>query len=198
MTVSLVKQQSTIGKEDYLAGERISQIKHELIEGQAYAMAGASRNHDRITKNITRKFGNHLEDSPCEVYGQDMLIEAGSNMYYPDVFVDCHVDESSSHYSTTPVIIVEVLSKSTHQTDRTTKRLSYMNIPTLLEYVLIEQDFVEVQVMRKSDDWKSTYYVLGDSVHFESIDLTLSIEAIYQRVHNDNMIAFLQKTQQNK
>lgn len=198
MTVSLVKQQSTIGKEDYLAGERISQIKHELIEGQAYAMAGASRNHDRITKNITRKFGNHLEDSPCEVYGQDMLIEAGSNMYYPDVFVDCHVDESSSHYSTTPVIIVEVLSKSTHQTDRTTKRLSYMNIPTLLEYVLIEQDFVEVQVMRKSDDWKSTYYVLGDSVHFESINLTLSIEAIYQRVHNDNMIAFLQKTQQNK
>jgi Uma2 family endonuclease len=198
MTVSLVKQQSTIGKEDYLAGERISQIKHELIEGQAYAMAGASRNHDRITKNIARKFGNHLEDSPCEVYGQDMLIEAGSNMYYPDVFVDCHVDESSTHYSTTPVIIVEVLSKSTHQTDRTTKRLSYMNIPTLLEYVLIEQDFVEVQVMRKSDDWKSTYYVLGDSVHFGSIDLTLSIEAIYQRVHNDNMIAFLQKTQQNK
>lgn len=64
-------------------------------------------------------------------------------------------------------------------------------MPSVLEYVLIEQDFVDVEVMRKSDDWKSTHYFLGDKVHFESIDLTLTVEAIYNRVHNDNMLDFL-------
>ena len=190
--MSIVKKPAMISKEEYLAGEHISEVKHELIDGQVYAMSGGTRNHDRITKNIARKFGNHLEDSSCEVFGQDMMVEAGANMYYPDVFVDCHVDESQPYFATSPVIIVEVLSKTTHQTDRTIKRLSYINMPTVLEYVLIEQDFVEVQVMRKSDDWKSTYYVLGDKVQFKSIGLTLSVEEIYLRVHNDNMMAFLQ------
>ncbi|MFT4926584.1 MAG: Uma2 family endonuclease, partial [Phenylobacterium sp.] len=88
---------------------------------------------------------------------------------------------------------VEVLSKTTHQTDRTIKRLSYINLPSLLEYVLIEQDFVDIEVMKKSDGWKSSHYFLGDKVYFESIDLTLSVEEIYHRVHNDNMQAFLQK-----
>ncbi|MFT4924167.1 MAG: Uma2 family endonuclease [Phenylobacterium sp.] len=190
--MSTLKKHLVLSESEYLEGERISDVKHQLIDGQAYAMAGASRNHDRITKNIAREFGIHLKDSPCEPFGQDMMIKAGANFYYPDVFVDCNVDESETYLATSPVIIVEVLSKTTHQIDRTTKRLSYINLPSVLEYVLIEQDFVEVQVMRKSDGWKSTYYALGDKVFFESIELTLSVEEIYHRVHNDEMTTFLQ------
>ena len=189
--MSTLKKQSVLSEADYLQGELISDVKHELIDGQAYAMAGAHANHERITKTIARKFGNHLENSPCETFGSDMKVKAGANYYYPDVLVDCHFDESEPYFASSPVIIVEVLSKSTAATDRTTKRLSYINMPSVLEYVLIEQDFVDVEVMRKSDDWKSTHYFLGDEVDFDSIDLTLSVEAIYHRVHNDNMLDFL-------
>ena len=112
MIVSMLKQQIVLSESEYLEGERISDVKHELIDGQAYAMAGASRNHDRITKNIAREFGIHLKNSPCEPFGQDMMIKAGANIYYPDVFVDCNVDESEAYLATSPIIIVEVLSKS--------------------------------------------------------------------------------------
>jgi Uma2 family endonuclease len=193
ITIVLTATQANIVSEsEYLEGELVSDVKHELLNGQVYAMTGGTRNHDRIANNVAREFGIHLKNSSCEPFGPDLRVKAGANFYYPDVFVDCNIDELEPTYATSPVTIVEVLSKSTHQNDRTVKRLSYINMPSLLEYVLIEQDFFEVQVMRKTDDWKSTYYTLGDKVHFESIDLTLSVEAIYHRVHNDSMLAFLQ------
>lgn len=189
--MSTAKQATFVTEDEYLGGERISEVKHEYVDGQVYAMSGASANHERIAKNIARKFGNHLENATCETFGSDMKVQTGSKYFYPDALVDCNFDESEPYYSTSPVIIVEVLSESTQQNDRTIKRLAYINIPSLEEYVLIEQDFVDIEVMRKSDDWKSTHYFLGDKVHFQSIDLTLTVEEIYHRVQNDNMTAYL-------
>ena len=72
-----------------------------------------------------------------------------------------------------------MLSNSTRRIDETEKRLAYMQIETLEEYVLIAQDFVQIEVIRKSEGWKSAKYFLGDEVIFTSIGLTLSVEEIY-------------------
>jgi len=64
-------------------------------------------------------------------------------------------------------------------------------LPSLLEYVLVEQDFVDIEVLRKNDDWKSKHYFLGDKVNFESIDLTIAVEEIYHRVKNQDMLELL-------
>ena len=125
--MSTAKQQAIISEDEYLANERISQIKHELIDGQVYAMSSDSANHDRIAGNIYRAFGGHLKGSECEPFGSDMMIKAGANLYYPDVSVDCQFDESQTHLCTTPIIIVEVLSQSTRRIDQTSKRLSYIS-----------------------------------------------------------------------
>lgn len=185
--MSIVKKQSTINKqiseEAYWATEQTSEIKHELIDGQLYAMAGASIYHERICGNIFGEFRNHLKNSPCEPLGSDMSVKAGSNFFYPDVSVDCSFDISYPHYSDTPVIIVEVLSPTTRRKDQTTKRLSYINnIPSLQEFVLVEQDFAQVEVARRSNGWLPSHYFLGDNVTFESIGLTLPVEEIYHRV----------------
>ncbi len=103
----------------------------------------------------------------------------------------CDDKTEDEHYTEYPVIIIEVLSQSTYQRDRTTKRFAYLNLPKLQEYVLIEQDFVDVEVLRKNDDWKSRHYFLGDAVRFESIDLSISVEEIYFRVQNQDMLEFL-------
>ena len=186
--MSTVIHTSFISEEEYLQGELSSEVKHELIDGRVYAMAGASANHERIAVNILRKFGNHLENSPCEPFGSDMKIKAGSNFFYPDVIVDCNFDESQPYYTETPVIIVEVLSKSTRKTDETIKRVAYLNIPGLQEYVIIEQDIVDIEVVRRSEGWQPKHYFLGDEITFESIDLTLSVEEIYHRVHKDDRL----------
>ncbi len=154
-------------------------------------MAGASANHERIAGNIYRKFGNHLDGSTCEPFGSDMKVKVGSNYFYPDVIVDCHFDESQPYYTESPVIIIEVLSKATRKTDETVKLLSYINIPSLQEYVLVEQDYVDIQVIRRSEAWLPRHYFLGDEITFESICLTLPVEEIYYRVHNEDMIEFL-------
>jgi Uma2 family endonuclease len=185
------KTTDLISVEDYLTGELNSDIKHELIDGCVYAIAGASANHERISGNVYRKFGNHLENMPCEPFGSDMKLRINANFFYPDVMVDCRFDNSEPYFTQTPIIIVEVLSKSTRKKDTTLKFMSYINIPSLQEYVLIEQDFVDVQVFRRSEGWLARHYFLGDEVTFESIGLTLPVEDIYHRVQNDDMVEFL-------
>lgn len=186
-----VKDTGLISPEEYLQGELISEVKHELIDGHVYAMAGASANHERIAGNIYRKFGNHLEDSPCEPFGSDMKLRVDSNFFYPDVIVDCHFDNAEPYFSRTPIIIVEVLSKSTRRTDETIKLMSYITIPSLQEYVLIQQDFADIEVIRRSEGWLPRHYFLGDEITFEAIGLTLPVEEIYHRVQNEDMVEFL-------
>lgn len=191
--MSIAKKQSTISEVEYLAGEQVSEIKHEFIDGQVYAMTGAKVNHGRISGNVFSEFRTHLKGSPCEPLGPDMMVKVGTKYFYPDVIVDCKFDESQPQYTDSPILIVEVLSKSTSRMDRTTKRLAYINMPSVEEYVLIEQDFVDIEVMRKSDGWQSTHYFLGDNVEFKSIGLTLATKDIYERVNNQDMVEFLQE-----
>ncbi len=186
------KKSDFISENAYLEGEKISDVKHEYVDGEVYAMAGTSINHDRICQNIARKFGNHLENSPCEPFGSDVKVKTSTRSYrYTDGMVVCDkpVDD---YYTETPVIIVEVLSKSTRHTDKGVKLFEYINIPTLKEYVLIEQDFVSIDVLRRSEGWIPRNYILGDNIHFESINLTLSVEDIYHRVENEDMVKFLE------
>lgn len=189
--MSAVKPIGLISVEDYLKEELTRQVKHELIDGHIYAMAGVSANHERIAGNLYRKFGNHLENSPCEPFGSDMKLRVKDNFFYPDVMVDCRFDESEPYYTETPVLIVEVLSRSTRKKDETLKMMSYINLPGLQEYVLIEQDIADVTVLRRREGWLPNHYFLGDDITFESIDLTLPVEDIYRRVNNQDVTAFL-------
>ncbi|WP_394753719.1 Uma2 family endonuclease [Crenothrix sp.] len=177
---------------DYLTSELSSEVKREYIDGRVYAMGGASNNHSRISANVLRDFGNHLKGKPCEAFAADTKVKAGQNYFYPDVVVDCSQPSGDDYFTKAPVIIVEVLSKSTKKHDLTTKLVQYINLPSLQEYVLIEQDCVEVQILRRRNHWQSEYYFLGDSVTFDPIGLTLSVEAIYDRVDNSDMNEYRQ------
>lgn len=72
--------------------------------------------------------------------------------------------------------------------------MTYINIPTLKDYVLIEQDIVDIEVCRKSIGWKSKHYYLGDTVSFKAIELTVSVEEIYSRVDNEGMNMLIEKS----
>ena len=183
-----VKHASTyISVLDYLDGEKISDVKHEYINGEVYAMAGASRSHNILTGNVWSAFMAHLDGTRCISFSSDMKVNIDNQFFYPDVLVTC-----DDYYTKAPIILVEVLSKSTRKMDKSFKLAAYKTIPSLLEYVLIEQEFAEIEICRRYSHWSSTHYFLGDDVHFESIDLTLSVEAIYRRVQNQDVIDYLQ------
>jgi len=185
--------QSYLTEAEYLHGEQVSDIKHEYIYGDVYAMAGASRYHNIITTNIARHLGNHLEQTPCTVFSSDMKVKADGHFFYPDVLVVCDDEQGDDYYTEKPVIIVEVLSKGTRRNAKTIKMTAYKTLPSLQEYVLIEQDFVDVEVCRRANGWVSEHYFLGDEVTFTSLELTLAVADIYARVNNEDMSDYLQQ-----
>lgn len=200
MASAVPRLDEQICEEAYLALEKQTDIRHEYMDGYVYAMVGGSFNHGRITQNLARKIGNYLEGKPCEVFAESTKVKmpiayGRSNYVYPDVVVDCSVNKAEDNTLTTPVIVVEVLSKSTHYRDKVTKRHLYQQIESLQEYVLVEQDVVEVIIRRRCSNWISEEFFLGDNVTFESINLTLTVADIYDRVQNEEMADWLaQKT----
>jgi len=177
-------------EEEYLATEPDSELRREYYNGKAYAMAGANRNHNILVSTIARKFGNHLDGTPCITFSADIKMAFGQKYFYPDVIVDCTEDAGDSYFANAPVLIIEVLSKSTKKLDTTTKLIHYLNLPTLKEYAMVEQDSVCIELLRKNRSWQPEFYYLGDTVAFESIGLALSVEAIYERVDNEDMRLF--------
>ncbi|HNP02234.1 MAG TPA: Uma2 family endonuclease [Agitococcus sp.] len=195
--MSTAAQLDFISEQEYLAGEQISELKYEYIDGYVYAMSGASNNHNLIAGNVFATLANHLKKKPCRPYISDMKVKIGSRYFYPDVLVDCSNLTGDSYYTEQPIILVEVLSKSTRRMDETTKRMTYMQIPSLQEYILIEQDFVDVEIIRRETGWLSEHYFLGDELTLSSIGLTLTVEDIYERVQNNDVKEWLESQRQN-
>ncbi len=182
---------SVLSITDYLQNELMSDIKHEYIEGLMYAIAGASKNHQRIITNLIVSFGSHLENTPCDTFSSDIKVRVGDlAFFYPDVIIACQDDTDNEYYLEKPLIIVEVLSKSTRRRDETTKRRLYQTLPSLQEYVLIEQDFVDVEVCRRHENWQPEHYFMGDDIIFSAIDLKLAVQTIYNKVINDDVKTF--------
>ena len=180
-----------ISIDDYLQGELSREIKHEYLDGQVYAMAGASKNHQRIIANMVATFVQHLKNTPCDTFSSDIKVRVSDlAFFYPDVIVTCQDNSGDSYYTEQPLIIVEVLSKSTRRTDETIKRRLYQTLPSLQEYVLIEQDIVDIEICRRDQGWQPEHYFMGDEISFAAIDLTLSVNEIYERVINDDVSAF--------
>jgi Uma2 family endonuclease len=195
--MSSTAMNTQLTEQAYLEGEVLAQIKHEYIEGAAYLMAGASKNHNLISGNIFAEFRQQLKGKTCTPFIADMKVKAGTNIYYPDVMVVCEADDADTKLVLhAPTIIVEVLSSGTRKYDMTAKKMAYLNVPSLQEYLLIEQDRCEVEVFRCSESWASTYYVLGDVITFDSIGVSVAVEEIYDRIDNEDIALFLKQKSQ--
>jgi len=178
---------------EYMDHEIASNTKHEYHDGKIYALAGGTVNHGKISGNVYSELRNQLKnkESSCLPFNSDvkLFIESSNSYVYPDSMVVCAEEESDEdkHFVTNPVIIVEVLSKSTAAYDRGDKLYLYRGIPSFKEYVLIEQDKYVVDVHYKhkdSDLWSLTRYEGIDKiVKFQSLDIEISMEDLYFRTN---------------
>lgn len=181
-----------ISTQDYLQGELHSEIKHEYVDGQVVAMTGASINHGRITSNINKHLSIQLDGTSCEPFIADLKLKTAKGNYrYPDVMVVCDNQFIDDNASNRPTLVVEVLSPTTRKIDLKDKLLEYINIPSLEEYMVVEQSCIDIAVYRKSDDWRVTHYFAGETITLASINVTLSVTDIYQRVDNEDMLQFI-------
>jgi Uma2 family endonuclease len=189
--MGLAKPKIKIGVEDYLKGENSSEIRHEFVYGEIFAMAGTSDRHNRIAGNIFSRIDNHLGNSRFETFIESVKLKADEQtFYYPDVMVACDKQPKSAYYREEPILLVEILSPSIERTDRHEKLAVYKNIPSLREYLIVSQDKIYVEVHRRINDgenWQTEIYDEIDAeILLDSIDFSLTLAEIYRRVNFQN------------
>jgi Uma2 family endonuclease len=178
-----------LSPKDYLELERKADIKIEYIDGVMYQMAGGSESHNLITGNTVTELNINLRKSPCKVYPSDMKVgmPKGRRFYYPDVSVVCgevQFADDRKDIILNPMLIVEVLSDGTAAYDRGKQFLSYQQIESLQEYVLISQDeyLVERFIKQSNGDWLySTAVGIDKNITFTSINCTIALADIYAK-----------------
>ena len=183
-----LKDSRYITPEEYLAWEAESSTKHEYIDGQAYAMAGTTDEHNIVSGNLYLLLRNHLRGSGCSVYFADVKVrvERKNCYYYPDLFVTCNPeDKDTSTVKYFPKLIIEVLSPSTEGFDRGDKFNDYQTIDSLEEYILVNIKHQRVEVYQRNSDnsWRFEKYDLeSPNFKLKSLDMDLAIADIYEDV----------------
>ena len=184
--------------QEYLRLEREADYKSEYFRGEIFAMAGASENHNMISRRVSGSLYNHLQGKKCTHYSADMKLHIPANTLYtyPDLMIVCgdkQFVDGEKDIIMNPVIIIETLSKTTEAYDRGGKFALYRSIPSLREYVMISSTTIRAEVMRKEND--SPFWFLADeadtlegSIYLKNIDLTLSLSDIYEETENIEQI----------
>lgn len=140
--MTALKPPDFITVSDYLAGEEVSDTKHEYLGGTVHAMAGATIRHNNIATNSLASLHGQLRGKSCQPYNSDTKVRIEfpdhTRFYYPDTMVVCQSNPDSDHFQNQPVVIIEVLSDSTRRADLGEKRDAYLTIPSLKVLLLVE------------------------------------------------------------
>ncbi|MBI3966912.1 MAG: Uma2 family endonuclease [Chloroflexi bacterium] len=165
---------------EYFALEGVSETKYEYYEGEIVALAGASPNHLRLTMNVGGLLWSQLRGTECSVFPSDTRLRVSASRYvYPDATVVCGRPDfvrEPLDLLLNPTVVAEVLSPSTEHRDRGQKFVFYRSIPTLRDYVMLEQDRVHVEHFSKT---QAGLWVLRE---YEAITAVVELESIRARL----------------
>ncbi len=180
-------EKTVLTAEEFIAWESGQRERHEFVNGEVFAMAGAEDRHVTVALNIAFALREHLRGTPCRTFMSDMKLQvaAANSYFYPDVMVTCNPTDAASPLSKAePVLLVEVLSPSTAAYDRGEKFVHYRRIASLQEYVLVDIDTRRTDVFRKRDDgmWVLYPFEGAEPVNLASVKLDVTVEALFAEV----------------
>ncbi len=185
MGESVEKKRYTV--EEYFALEETSEIRHEYFDGEVFAMAGGTLNHNRLTRRVAnlveRQAKNH-----CAVFTENVKLEVIQNFYYPypDVMLTCNpFDLRQKNKIAHPSLIVEVLSTSTEKYDKTTKLKKYKAISSVQYYMLVSQYEMSVELYSRVNDFLWNYEEFTEqnaTINLEKLDITISLSDVYENI----------------
>jgi Uma2 family endonuclease len=173
--------------EEYVRLERYSNVRHEFLDGQIYAMAGGTPEHGLYAANVIRLLGLQLAGRRCRVHTSDVRIrvQATGLVSYPDVSIVCgqvERDAGDRDAVVNPVVLVEVTSRSTEEYDRGEKLEHYKQVPALRAVVFVAHDALRLDVVRRREDgdWAVVSAVSGGTLHLEAIGCELAVDEVYK------------------
>ena len=189
---AFAQQKSYIPPEDYLEIERAAEYKSEYLNGEMWAMSGATESHTIIVSNLIASVHTQFKGRPCRVYGTDMRVQVDiTGLYtYPDVTLICGERRFLDDRRDTllnPLVIIEVLSPSTADYDRGAKFAHYRQLASLQEYLLVAQDERHVMhYLRQPDNrWLlEEFRSQDDAIDLPSVTCRLSMNEVYENIED--------------
>ena len=176
---------------EYLAWENDQAGRNEFWRGEVFAMVGGKRGHGRVIANLMRHLGNHLDNTPCQAFSENMKVQVGQDaVLYPDVFVTCDREFSANQsVFTAPILIIEVLSPSTQAYDRSQKFAIYRQVESLREYALIDPDTRRVEVFRLGDDGLWNLLDMSDEAAAElaSVNCRIALSDLFKGMESEHL-----------
>jgi Uma2 family endonuclease len=167
--------------EEFLAWEEHQPARFEFDGFHPVAMTGGTVAHNRIMRRLHRLLEQHLHGTPCEPFGPDVKIIVDGRARYPDAVVTCTSQPDRSQTVESPVVVFEVLSESTSRTDRIEKVREYQATPSILRYVILEQDSIgaTVFVRRSLEQWLASTISGGDVLQMPEIGVEITLGDLY-------------------
>ena len=154
--------QPTMTLAEFLDWENHQPMKYEFDGFQPVAMTGGTAAHAFIQVNLIGALRDRLRGGPCRAVGSELKIQLAGRIRYPDAFVVCSPVPVDATVVTEPVIVFEILSASTSDTDRIEKNREYRDTPSIQRYVILEQTLQAATVFsRDGDDWVG-HILIGD------------------------------------
>ncbi len=180
-----LKRPTRMTFDEYVDFEETATVRHELINGVLFARSGGTDAHHLIAGNLFLDIAGPLRGK-CQVFQGGMKLKVehqhDGDGYYPDILVSCSLNDHEKLYRKEPILLIEVLSPTTERLDRGEKRLNYLQIPSLQEYVLIAQDKPKVEIMRRRTSWLVEELYPEDTLDLESAGLRIPLASIYQNI----------------
>jgi Uma2 family endonuclease len=168
---------------EYLALETSSNVKHEFLGGQIYAMAGGTPEHAALAAAVIGLLFPQLRGGGCRAYDSDLRVRTRSGLAtYPDVTVVCgptERDETDPQAVTNPALIIEVLSRSTEEYDAGDKFEHYKTLPSLRQYVLVSHRETSLEVWTLGDEGKWQHATVREIANL-SIGARLDVRELYE------------------
>jgi Uma2 family endonuclease len=179
--------------EEYLKLEERSEIRHEYVGGFAYSMADSTIAHSRILERLLVALRKRLHGGPCEFFTQKVILKLNFDSdeigYYPDLMVSCDRAGWRENLILNPRLVVEVLSPSTERTDTREKLLTYQQVPSVEEYVTVDQYSHELRIWRRAENWVREVVKGPEAIaEFRSLGVSVPLGEIYERVLEEALV----------
>ncbi|MEM1094854.1 MAG: Uma2 family endonuclease [Bacteroidota bacterium] len=169
---------------EYFAFDAASPQKHEFYNGHIVAMAGAEPDHNDISANLMIRIGSQLPEH-CRIVSSDQRVQLDDSYVYPDLVITCgerRYDTNRPRTLLNPLAVIEIISPSTSTRDRRDKMGSYLRLPSLQEYWIVETDVAHVTQYTKHGDTWIAKPLMGRAatVASEPLGVSLTLAEIYR------------------
>jgi Uma2 family endonuclease len=174
--------------EEYLAFDEQSNVRHEYVDGYVYAFAGGTWRYNDVTVNLLDAIRQNARERGCRTALGNIRLRVTERIYYyPDLMVVCDRQRDTDNQSTRPILVAEVLSRSTASVDQREKLMAYRQIDSLETYLIVHQDEPRVEYHWRDEGsaWRAGEVIAEGDVPILSLDLNVPLSAIYAGIEFD-------------